>query len=163
LNKTVQPAGGLGVDVALLVDTTIKVTSPGAAPAGITDVIDELLLEVFVAVPTNEIAAAVGVAVGVVVGVAVAVAVADAVAVREIVGVAVGTMMVAVGVAEWVGVGDALRVGVAVGTGDPNASTRLFALTVPIPLAKSHPTPAANAVSSIASDSDSPPYVPDGK
>jgi hypothetical protein len=99
------------------------------------------------------------------VGVALGVAVADAVAVGAIVGVAVAvaTIIVAVGVALRVGVGDALAVGVPVGTGDPNATTRLFALTVPIPVAKSHPVPAANAVSSVASDSDSPPYVPDGR
>ena len=100
---------------------------------------------------------AVGVAVAVAVAVAVRVEVAVTVGVAETVGVAV-----AVCVAVDVAVGVALAVGVGVAAGDPNAITRLYALTVPIPVAKSQPTPAAYAASSAELDVDRPPYLPDG-
>jgi hypothetical protein len=48
-------------------------------------------------------------------------------------------------------------VGVDVGSADPNAITRLLALTVPMPVAKSQPVPAAKAVSSDESNIDRPP------
>jgi hypothetical protein len=122
----VAVAVGVGVAVAVAVDVDVTVA-----------------VAVAVAVV---VAVAVGVAVAVLVDVAVAVGVAVAVAVFVGVGVAVG-VAVAVAVAVRVGVEVAVAVAVAVGVaaGDPNAITRLFALTVPIPVAKSQPAPAAYA------------------
>jgi hypothetical protein len=70
-----------------------------------------------------------GVAVAVGVGVSVAVIVADGVAVGVAVGVGVPLVEVAVGVPLL----------------EANAITRLVALTVPMPVSKSHPAFAANA------------------
>jgi hypothetical protein len=70
---------------------------------------------------------------------------------------------VRVGVRLGVLVGVAVRRGVAVGDGlGANASTRLLALTVPIPVAKSHPTVAGYAGLNAESEVDSTPYLPDG-
>ena len=107
----------------------------------------------------------VGVAVGVAVAVAVAVAVRVEVAVKVGVAVAVCVAVavaVAVCVAVAVAVDVAVAVGVGVADGDPNAITRLYALTVPIPVAKSQPTPAAYAAWSAELEVDRPPYLPDG-
>ena len=98
---------------------------------------------------------AVGVAIGVGVAVGVGVGVGEA-----------GALGVAVGVGVTVGDGDELgvAVGVAVGVGPAeNAITRLNALTVPMPVAKSHPVPVPYAGSYAELEVDSTPYVPDGR
>ena len=81
-----------------------------------------------------------GVGVNVAVGVAVAVRVAVGVGDADDLGVAVG-VGVAVGDADDLGV----AVGVGVGATEGNAITRLWTLTVPIPVAKFHPTVAGYA------------------
>jgi hypothetical protein len=79
------------------------------------------------------------------------------------VAVAVGVPLVAVGVAEPVEVGVAVAVAVGVGVAlPPNAITRLVALTLPRPVAKSHPTVAGYAGWNDEFEVDSTPYVPDG-
>src|SRR5208282_3079578 len=79
------------------------------------------------------------------------------------VGVAVGVPPVAVAVGVGVGaVAVALGVGVGVGPVPPNAITKLYALTVPMPVAKSHPVPVGYAGANSESDADSTPFLPDG-
>ena len=91
----------------------------------------------------------VGVAVGVRVSVAVAVAVAVAVGVPPVpVAVAVAVRVAVAVAAVAVGVGDALA---------PNAITRLYALTLPTPVAKSHPVVAGYAGSYDVFEVDSTP------
>src|SRR5580704_953966 len=100
-----------------------------------------------------------GTAVGVDVGVGL-----DGVGVGGVrVGVAVGVPPVGVGLG--VGVPPVVvAVGVAVGDDPdpPNAITRLYALTVPMPLAKSHPVPLGYAGANSESDVDSTPVLPAG-
>ncbi len=97
----------------------------------------------------DAVALAVAVAVFVGVAVFVAVAVFDAVAV---------TVAVPVGVT--VGVG--ATVGVGVGPGVPNAIARLYAFTVPIPVAKSQPVCVSYTGSYAEVELDSTPKAPDG-
>jgi len=112
----------VGVDVGVVVAVLVAVAVAVAVGVGAA-VLVAVAVPLGVADPVD-----VALAVGVALVVAVAVGVADPVAVAVLVAVAVG---VAVRVA--VGVGVALAL---------NAITRLYALTLPIPVAKSHPTVA---------------------
>lgn len=147
----VYPAGSVYVKVLVaLLEVSRTITSPSTIVKPVVQVrvnavelIDVVFTQLTLLI-TETCPVGVGVAVGVAVTVAVGVTVAIAVEVAVAGDVAVA-VAVCVAVAVRVVVGVALGVPVGVGAGDPNAITRLFALTVPIPVAKSQPTPAANA------------------
>jgi hypothetical protein len=67
-----------------------------------------------------------------------------------------------VGVGVLVGVAFAVAVGVGIGLAPLHAITRLYALTDPSPVAKSHPLAAPYDGLNEEFDVDSTPYEPDG-